>query len=223
MDSQQLLATLIQLSDEQQHRIAALLEQLEQQTQTLTHTSQQAAQAASALEYSGQKTALTLQAAAQEGVESALHDTLTTLSQRAEWAFKDAGQPLLHTLAGVTKAAEAIESRLQRAVKRFRWQWGLIAGGAALAAVVALILGVWLTATLMVSWQSAELERLHAEIAQSEVRLAALNRRGGKIELTNCGGRLCAYASTNQGEGYQDWKAPWHGRDDLPLVILRGY
>jgi DNA repair exonuclease SbcCD ATPase subunit len=223
MDSQKLLATLIQLSDEQQHRIAELLERLEQQTQKLTHTSQQAAQAASAIDYSGQKTALTLQAAAQEGVESALHNTLTTLSQRAERAFKDAGQPLLHTLAGVTKSAEEIESRLQRAVKRFRWQWGLIAGGAALAAVVALILGVWLTASLMVSWQSAELERLHAEIAQSEVRLAELNRRGGKIELTNCGGRLCAYASTNQGEGYQDWKAPWHGRDDLPLVILRGY
>jgi hypothetical protein len=223
MDQQQLLATLIQLSDEQQHRIADLLTRLEGQAQTLTRASQQAEHAANAIEHSGQKTALTLQAAVREGVETALHATLTTVSQRAERAFEEAGRPLLHTLAGVTKAAEETEERLQRAVKTFRWKWGAIAGGAALAAVVAVILGVWLTASLLVSWRSAELEQLDTEIAQRKARLEELDRRGGKIELTDCGGRLCAYASTNQGKGYKDWKTPWSGRDDLPLVILRGY
>ena len=223
MDPQQLLATLIQLSDEQQQRIAELLNRLEQQTRTLTTASQRAAQAANALDHNGQKTALHLQAAVRESVETALHATLTTVSQRAERAFEEAGQPLLHTLAEVTKSADAIEHRLQRAVETFRWKWGAIAGGAALAAVVAVILGVWLMATFMVSWRSADLEQLNAEIAQRKARLEELDRRGGKIELTDCGGRLCAYASTNQGEGYKDWKAPWSGRDDLPLVILRGY
>ena len=84
MDPQQLLATLIQLSDEQQHRIAELLNRLEQQTRTLTTASQRAAQAANALDHNGQKTALHLQAAVQQSVETTLHDTLTTLSQRAE-------------------------------------------------------------------------------------------------------------------------------------------
>ena len=223
MDPQQLLATLIQLSDEQQQRIAELLNRLEQQTRTLTTASQRAAQAANALDHNGQKTALHLQAAVRESVEITLHDTLTTLSQRAEGAFQEAGRPLLHTLVRVTKAAEETEERLQRAVKSFRWQWGAIAGGAALAAVVVVILGVWLAVSTLVSWRSAELEQLNAEIAQREARLEELDRRGGKIELTDCGGRLCAYASTNQGKGYKDWKAPWSGRDDLPLVILRGY
>ena len=223
MDPQQLLATLIQLSDEQQHRITELLSRLEGQAQTLARASQQAAQAANALDRSGQKTALTLQAAVREGVETALHATLTTVSQRAERAFEDAGRPLLHTLAGVTKAAEETEERLRRAVQTFRWKWGAIAGGAALATVVAVTLGVWLAVSTLVSWRSAELEQLNAEIAQRKARLEELDRRGGKIELTDCGGRLCAYASTNQGKGYKDWKAPWSGRDDLPLVILRGY
>ncbi|MER2622518.1 MAG: hypothetical protein ABTS22_01090 [Accumulibacter sp.] len=223
MDSQQLLATLIQLSDEQQRRIAELLERLEGQTRTLTTASQRAAQAANALDHSGQKTALHLQAAVRESVETTLHDTITTLSQRAEGAFQDAGRPLLHTLAEVAKSADAIEQRLQRAVKTFRWKWSLIAGGAALAAVLILIFGAWLAASTLVSWRSAELEQLDAEIAQRQVRLEELDRHGGKIELTDCGGRLCAYASTNQGKGHKDWKAPWSGREGLPLVILRGY
>ena len=223
MDQQQLLATLIQLSDEQQHRIAELLDRLEGQTRTLTTASQRAAQAASALDRSGQKIALHLQAAVREGVEPALHDTLTTLSQRAGRAFEDAGRPLLHTLAGITQAADAIEHRLQRAVKTFGWKWGAIAGGAALAAVLILLFGAWLAASTLISWRSAELEQLNAEIAERKARLEELDRRGGKIELTDCGGRLCAYASTNQGKGHKDWKTPWSGRDDLPLVILRGY
>ncbi len=223
MDPQQLLATLIQLSDEQQHRIAELLDRLERQAQTLTRAGQRAEHAASALDHSGQKTALHLQAAVRESVETALHDTLTTLSQRAGRAFQDAGRPLLHTLAGVTKSADAIEQRLQRAVKTFRWKWSLIAGGAALASVVVVILGVWLAVSTLVSWRSAELKQLNAEIAQRQAQLEELDRRGGKIELADCGGRLCAYASTNQGKGYKDWKAPWSGRGDLQLVILRGY
>ncbi len=224
MDPQQLLATLIQLSDEQQRRIAELLERLEQQTRTLTTASQRAAQAANTLDHNGQKTALHLQTAVQQSVETTLHDTLTTLSQRAEGAFQEAGRPLLHTLARVTKAVEEIEERLQRAVKSFRWQWGAIAGGAALAAVMVIILGVWLMATFMVSWQSAELERLNAAIAQRQVRLEELDRRGGKIELEDCDGRLCVHASTNQGKDHKNWIGPWYSKKDgSPLVIPRGY
>ena len=71
-------------------------------------------------------------------------------------------------------------------------------------------LGVWLAVAGV--GRSAELEQLNTAIAQSEARLAELNRRGGKIELIDCGGRLCAHASTNQGEGYTDWKTPWTGK-----------
>lgn len=224
MDPQQLLATLIQLSDEQQSRIAELLNRLEGQTRTLTTASQRAAQAANALDHSGQKTALHLQAAVRESMETALHDTLTTLSQRAGRAFQDAGQPLLHTLTGITQAADAIENRLQRAVKTFRWKWSLIAGGAALAAVVVVILGVWLAVSTLVSWRSAELERLDAEIAQRQARLEELDRRGGKIELEDCDGRLCVYASTNQGKDHKNWIGPWYSKKDgSPLVIPKGY
>ena len=224
MDPQQLLASLIQLSDEQQSRIAELLERLEGQARTLTTASQRAEHAASALDRNGQKTALHLQAAVRESVETTLHDTLTTLSQQAERTFKDAGQPLLRTLAEVAKSADAIEQRLQRAVKTFRWKWGAIAGGAALAAVLILIFGAWLAASTLVSWRSAELEQLNAEIAQRKARLEELDRRGGKIEFEDCDGRLCVHAAKNQGKDYKNWKGPWYSKKDgSPLVILKGY
>jgi hypothetical protein len=124
MDPQQLLATLIQLSDEQQHRIAELLNRLEQQTQTLTTRQPAGRPGGERPRPQRAENRPHLQAAVRESVETALHDTLTTLSQRAERAFQEAGRPLLHTLAGVTKAAEETEERLQRAVKTFRWQMG---------------------------------------------------------------------------------------------------
>ena len=224
MDQQQLLATLIQLSEEQQSRIAELLTRLEGQARTLTTASQRAAQAANALDYNGQKTALHLQAAVREGVETALQATLTTVSQRAERAFEDAGRPLLHTLAGITKAAEETEERLRRAVQTFQWKWGAIAGGAALTAVLILIFGAWLAASTLVSWRSAELEQLNAEITQREARLEELDRRGGKIELEDCDGRLCIRAAKNQGKDHKNWTGPWYSKKDgSPLVIPRGY
>ena len=109
-------------------------------------------------------------------------------------------------------------------MQAFRWQWGAIAGGAALAAVVAVILGVWLTASTLVAWRSAELEQLNAEIAQRKAWLEELDRRGGKIELTDCDGRLCVHAAKNQGKDYKNWIGPWYSKKDgSPLVIPRGY
>ena len=111
-----------------------------------------------------------------------LHDTLTTLSQRAEGAFQDAGRPLLRTLARVTKSAEIIETACNTpwrpsdgngAPSLVAWRWPPWWSSS---------LG-WLAISTLVSWRSAELEQLNMEIAQSEARLAELNRRGGKIRI----------------------------------------
>jgi len=103
-------------------------------------------------------------------------------------------------------------------------QQSRIAGGAALAAVVAVTLGVWLAVSTLVSWRNAELEQINTEIAQGKARLEELDRRGGKIEFEDCDGRLCVHASTNQGKDYKNWKGPWYSKKDgSPLVILRGY
>lgn len=219
MEPQKLLAALIQLSQEQQKTLGDLLNQIKRQTQNLSGAGQQAQRAASEIERAAQHASTQLQAAVREGIQLALLETLEAASRRAESVFDEASRPLLGKLAGAAQSAEVVEARLNRAARSFGWKWELMASGVAAVAVASIFIGAWSA----VWWERSEVEHLRAEKAQMEERLEVLAKRGGKIELTDCGGRLCAYASTNQGNGYKDWKAPWSGRDGLPLVILRGY
>ncbi len=73
-----------------------------------------------------------------------------------------------------------------------------------------------------------EKAQLRLEKAELEANIADLHKRGGKIKMTNCGGRLCIEASTNQGNDAGGNPAPmgsWLTSDGrkVPLVIPRGY
>jgi hypothetical protein len=219
MEPEKLFAALVQVSQDQQKTLTELLGQLERQVHSLDATQQKTQRAASALQQAVEATAPYLQQAVRDGVEGAVQPTLQAASERVEQRLERAGQPLLSRLAEVTTATEVVENRLQRAAQAFGWKWGLLVSG---IAIVAMVVVSAVTAGA-VAWQWRELRQLNTAIAQSEARLQVLEQRGGKIELADCGGRLCAYASTNQGEGFKDWKGPWQGKHDLPAVILRGY
>jgi len=75
-------------------------------------------------------------------------------------------------------------------------------------------------------WISSDLREIRELQAQKillQETVADLERRGGKAQLTKCGGRLCIEASTHQGEGNERWAAPWKSNAGANLVILRGY
>lgn len=69
---------------------------------------------------------------------------------------------------------------------------------------------------------NAEIEAKRAELAQLKINIADLAKRGSKIKLGMCDGRICALASTNQGKGNENWSSPWTS-NGTPLVILDGY
>ena len=82
------------------------------------------------------------------------------------------------------------------------------------------------------AWQLHQVSSLHeekaalqADIAQMQSSVAALERKGGRIVLSTCGGRLCIEASSNQGQGAEQWKgANWSNKENgVQLVIPRGY
>jgi cell division protein FtsB len=74
----------------------------------------------------------------------------------------------------------------------------------------------------------AEFDALRSEKAELEASIADLNKRGAKIKINTCDGRICIEASTNQGKDAAGNPAPmgsWLTTDGrkVPLVIPRGY
>ena len=74
----------------------------------------------------------------------------------------------------------------------------------------------------------AEIEALRSEKAELEANIADLAKRGGKIKLATCGGRICIEASSNQGKdtaGNPASMGSWRTADgrDVVLIIPRGH
>jgi hypothetical protein len=64
---------------------------------------------------------------------------------------------------------------------------------------------------------------LEADIAEMQVNAAALAKKGARIKIDNCGGRLCVAVNTDQGQSHVDWRGAWHAADGAPLAIPKGY
>ena len=150
-------------------------------------------------------------------VSATVRQSLAGASQTAETALETATAPLLNRLTGVTTAAEQAEGKLRNAGAWFAWKWVAVAAGG--------LAGVCLVAYGSLWWQMHQIESLSEQKAELEANVALLEKRGGKIKMNNCGGRLCIEASTNQGKGKTDWSGTWQTRDgnETPLIIPRGY
>jgi hypothetical protein len=64
---------------------------------------------------------------------------------------------------------------------------------------------------------------LEADIAQLQVNAEALSKKGARMRIEDCGGRLCVPVSTDQGQSRVDWRGAWHSAEGVPLVIPKGY
>ena len=150
-------------------------------------------------------------------VSATVRQSLAGASQTAATALETATAPLLNRLTGVTTAAEQAEGKLRNAGAWFAWKWVAVALGG--------LAGVCLVAYGSLWWQMHQIESLSEQKAELEANVALLEKRGGKIKMNNCGGRLCIEASTNQGKGKTDWSGTWQTTDgnETPLVIPRGY
>ena len=150
-------------------------------------------------------------------VSATVRQSLAGASQTAATALETATAPLLNRLTGVTTAAAQAEDTLRDAAAWFAWKWVAVAAGG--------LAGVCLVAYASLWWQMHQIESLSEQKAELEANVALLEKRGGKIKMNNCGGRLCIEASTNQGKGKTDWSGTWQTRDgnETPLIIPRGY
>ncbi len=117
----------------------------------------------------------------------------------------------------MVQAAGHTESSLRKAGQWFAWKWVAVAAGG--------LMGVCLVTYAALAWQLHQVENLRAEKTQLQENVAVLEKRGGRIVMSRCGGRLCIEASRNQGKGAEHWKGAnwWNEKNGVALVIPRGY
>ena len=145
-------------------------------------------------------------------------------SEAAVKALGEAAKPVIGHLSGVVQAANEAEGSMRNAGAWFAWKWVAVAAGG--------LVGVCLVAYAALAWQLHQVSRLREEnaaladdVAQMQAHVAALEKKGGRIVMTTCGGRLCIEASSNQGQGAEPWKGGnWSNKETgVQLVIPRGY
>jgi hypothetical protein len=65
---------------------------------------------------------------------------------------------------------------------------------------------------------------LEADVAAMQVNVSELAKKGGRIKITDCGGRLCIVASKNQTGSFSDWHGLWNdNKTGQTMVIPNGY
>lgn len=165
-------------------------------------------------------------------------NTLQSTSRTLQKATGDAAAQAVTESLGkgpkvATETLKAATEALEEAAGQVRGAgaWLTFKAAASVAGVgLAMVLAVYVLGRFMLPSEDErqEVGRLRTEKAELEANIAELKRRGGKIQFTTCGGRLCIEASTNQGKDDQGNPLPlggWSTTDSrkVPLVIPRGY
>lgn len=196
MDEKRLYA-LMALAEEQQAAARAAVEALGRERVAL-------AQAIAAIRDAGPG----VQQAAAEAVRSSLNGAATVAIQSSQGAVQSAVRRLGDAAADATVASARL--RADAAAVGRRVLWGALGAGAAVA--VAIGVAGW-AATW---WARSELEQLHADRLRLEASVEQLVRRGGRVQLTDCGPqrRLCVAVDTAAGT---------YSRGSEQYMVIRGY
>jgi len=197
MDPQEQLFGLIEAAETQQKAATAAIAAMAKERRELAATVEAIKNAAGTLQNG-------LQEAASRGVKDSLNQSLESAEKVCNRAAR-----VLDEAAGKVRDAGA-------------WVSFKTAAAVGLAGVLT-IGAVYGIGRYMVSSTLADVEALRAEKVELQANVDDLARRGGRAKLTTCGSRLCIEVSSNQGEGYEAWNAPWKSKNGTNLVVLKGY
>lgn len=209
--SEQELFGLMAVAQEQQQAATLILKRLEAQQAELTKTIAKARGAVEEMSKAGHASALIIEKSTRIAVEKAVQAALESVQHQTRSALADSINPAVKAFQGVTARAEQAEENLHQAAKSISWRWAAIWAftGCTLLAVV-----VGLSMLLVPSPN---------EIADLRANVAALEARGGKVQLTQCGpsNRLCAKIDLKANEGKGTNGDGWGKEGEWR--ILQGY
>jgi hypothetical protein len=145
---------------------------------------------------------------------AALRQVIEGLGEKVDSATGVAVSKALNTLRRDADLAAQAMRQLRRLTL---WQSAWRHVTTALCAMAITVLAVW--------WYVPsvnEMSTLRTERDQLQASIDDLARRGGRIVMNTCGGRLCIEVSTDQGKSVIDWRGAWHAHG-VPLMIPKGY
>jgi len=138
-----------------------------------------------------------MQRAVVSTVEYAMSKSLAGASSAAVAALESASRPVVGSLSDAARAADEATGKLSGTVSSFSRKWALIAWGTTAGCILAVLFTVWGS----VQWLEYRRESLSAEIDEMKTTVATLEKRGGKLKLTDCGGETCFQVKTPLWEG----------------------
>lgn len=209
MDVQQQIFGLLAAAEDQQKAVQIALDGLNAERAKLAQVTAKVENSVPALRN-----------ATQEAVKAAVGASVSGASKAAVGAIEAASGPLISQLTTVVANAKAAGAELNEAMTGFGWKWAATTVASTLGGVLAILLAAWLT----LEWNRAEIASLSeerqvllAQVAELQDGVQALKKRGGRIAMNTCGGRLCIEASSD--------KISWATTDgrNVPLVIPKGY
>lgn len=205
--SEQELFGLMAVAQEQQQAATLMLKRLEALQAKLTQTIAEARGAVEEMNKAGHASALIIEKSTRIAVEKAVQGALESVQKQTRSALGDSMNPAVKALEGVTGRAEEAEENLHRAAMSLSWKWAAIW---AMTGCMLLTVFVALSTLLVPSPK---------EIATLRANVEALEARGGKVQLTECGprNRLCAKIDVKANKSTGGWGT------EGQYMILQGY
>ena len=195
------------VAQEQQQAVSEALKNLEDRQVALNAVIARAGTAVEEMNKAGHASALIIEKATRIAVEKAVQAALANVQQQTQSTLADSVTPAVKALQGVTARAEQAEESLHQAASSISWKWAAIWASTS-CVLLASIVGL---SMLLVPSPN--------EISDLRANVAALEAKGGKVQLSTCGPekRLCARINVKANKSTGGWsdKGEW--------MILEGY
>jgi len=161
--------------------------------------------------------------AASNAVAGSMKRAFADIAGPASSALDEAVKPVMDRFSRLDQLAAGMEHKAQHALRWFSYKW--------IALIATAFVGIGAMAWASVWWQRNQVSELTeqktalaADIAQMQVNAEALARKGARIKITDCDGRLCIVASKHQSADATDWHGVWNNeKTGQTFVIPSGY
>jgi uncharacterized protein YukE len=210
------IAVLVAAMQDMHQEIAGMVAELR-------GTVDEASEVSAELEDVGKGLASSVSQAAAQAVRSSLHGAVSETAEPARRQLLAALQPVIERFEQLERTANRLDARAHETVAWVSWR--------SLAVVAAAFGGLVLIAFSTLGRTGHEYGELVAQKAALEAEIIALQghvdvleKKGGRIRLADCGGRVCVAASPNQGKGTVSWRGFWTEKaTGQVLVVPQGY